>query len=74
VRHGGALILGKTDTVEFAAGGRKALTRNPFNPAHTPGGSSSGSRFSIRARQERTSSSHESLRCRMSEAASAAVS
>ena len=43
VRSSGALILGKTDTVEFAAGGRKALTRNPFNPAHTPGGSSSGS-------------------------------
>ena len=42
VRHTGALILGKTDTVEFAAGGRKALTRNPHNFAHTPGGSSSG--------------------------------
>jgi len=39
----GALILGKTDTVEFASGGRKALTRNPYNFAHTPGGSSSGS-------------------------------
>ncbi|MSP02468.1 MAG: amidase [Acetobacteraceae bacterium] len=43
VRGQGALILGKTDTVEFASGGRKALTRNPFNGAHTPGGSSSGS-------------------------------
>ncbi|HYC45660.1 MAG TPA: amidase [Burkholderiales bacterium] len=43
VRQSGALILGKTDTVEFAAGGRKALTRNPHNFAHTPGGSSSGS-------------------------------
>ena len=43
VRQCGALILGKTDTVEFAAGGRKALTRNPHNLAHTPGGSSSGS-------------------------------
>ncbi len=43
VRGSGALILGKTDTVEFASGGRKALTRNPYNPAHTPGGSSSGS-------------------------------
>lgn len=43
VRHSGGLILGKTDTVEFASGGRKALTRSPFNPAHTPGGSSSGS-------------------------------
>ncbi|MEJ1974813.1 MAG: amidase [Acetobacteraceae bacterium] len=43
VRHSGALILGKTDTVEFAGGGRKALTTHPMNPAHTPGGSSSGS-------------------------------
>jgi Asp-tRNA(Asn)/Glu-tRNA(Gln) amidotransferase A subunit family amidase len=43
VRHCGAVILGKTDTVEFAAAGRKALTRNPHNLAHTPGGSSSGS-------------------------------
>ena len=43
VRGSGALILGKTDTVEFASTGRKALTACPFNPAHTPGGSSSGS-------------------------------
>ena len=43
VRHCGGLILGKTDTVEFASGGRKALTRNPANLKHTPGGSSSGS-------------------------------
>jgi Asp-tRNA(Asn)/Glu-tRNA(Gln) amidotransferase A subunit family amidase len=43
VRGSGALILGKTDTVEFASSGRKALTTNPFNAAHTPGGSSSGS-------------------------------
>ena len=43
VRQCGALILGKTDTAEFATGGRKPLTRNPHNFAHTPGGSSSGS-------------------------------
>ncbi len=43
VRGCGGLILGKTDTVEFASGGRKALTTNPYHPAHTPGGSSSGS-------------------------------
>ena len=42
-RGSGALILGKTDTVEFASSGRKALTTNPYNPRHTPGGSSSGS-------------------------------
>lgn len=43
VRASGAVILGKTDTVEFAAAGRKAATRHPIDPAHTPGGSSSGS-------------------------------
>ncbi len=43
VRGSGGLILGKTDTVEFASSGRKALSTNPFNPKHTPGGSSSGS-------------------------------
>jgi Asp-tRNA(Asn)/Glu-tRNA(Gln) amidotransferase A subunit family amidase len=43
VRGSGSLILGKTDTVEFASMGRKALSRNPYNFAHTPGGSSSGS-------------------------------
>ncbi len=43
VRGSGAMILGKTDTVEFASSGRKALSTNPFNPKHTPGGSSSGS-------------------------------
>ncbi len=43
VRSSGGVILGKTDTVEFASGGRKALSRNPYNAAHTPGGSSSGS-------------------------------
>lgn len=39
----GAYSFGKTDTVEFAGGGRKALSRNPFDTARTPGGSSSGS-------------------------------
>ena len=43
LRASGALILGKTDTVEFAASGRKALTRNPYDLTRTPGGSSSGS-------------------------------
>lgn len=42
-RGAGGIVLGKTDTVEFASSGRKALTRNPHNPAHTPGGTSSGS-------------------------------
>ena len=43
VRGSGSLILGKTDTVEFASFGRKAVSTNPYNSAHTPGGSSSGS-------------------------------
>lgn len=42
-RQAGAVIIGKTETVEFAAGGRNPETRNPHNPAHGPGGSSNGS-------------------------------
>jgi Asp-tRNA(Asn)/Glu-tRNA(Gln) amidotransferase A subunit family amidase len=42
VRAAGAVILGKTVTCEFA-GLTPSVTRNPHNPAHTPGGSSSGS-------------------------------
>ncbi|SDV50790.1 amidase [Chitinasiproducens palmae] len=42
-RASGAVLLGKTDTVEFAAFGRRAATCNPHNLAHTAGGSSSGS-------------------------------
>jgi amidase len=41
-RAAGAIVLGKTVTTEFAAGS-PGKTRNPHNPAHTPGGSSSGS-------------------------------
>lgn len=47
LRSAGALILGKTDTVEYAATGRRALTRNPHNLAHTPGASSSGSAAAV---------------------------
>jgi Asp-tRNA(Asn)/Glu-tRNA(Gln) amidotransferase A subunit family amidase len=47
LRAAGALIFGKTATVEFAATGRRALTRNPHNLAHTPGGSSSGSAAAV---------------------------
>lgn len=42
LRAAGAVILGKTVTTEFACGG-PGPTRNPHNPEHTPGGSSSGS-------------------------------
>ena len=42
LRKGGAIILGKTVTTEFAMR-HPNKTRNPHNLAHTPGGSSSGS-------------------------------
>lgn len=42
VRAAGGIILGKTVTAEFA-GVAPGPTTNPYNPAHTPGGSSSGS-------------------------------
>jgi amidase len=42
VRAAGGIILGKTVTAEFA-GVAPGPTVNPYNPAHTPGGSSSGS-------------------------------
>jgi amidase len=42
LRAAGAVILGKTVTCEFA-GMTPGPTVNPHNPAHTPGGSSSGS-------------------------------
>ncbi len=45
-RNAGMVILGKTVTTEFAyfTPGR---TTNPHNPAHTPGGSSSGSAAAV---------------------------
>jgi Asp-tRNA(Asn)/Glu-tRNA(Gln) amidotransferase A subunit family amidase len=42
----GAIILGKTVTAEFA-GMTPGPTANPHNPAHTPGGSSSGSAAAV---------------------------
>src|SRR6185436_13437383 len=42
LREAGAVIMGKTVTVELAAF-HYARTRNPHNLAHTPAGSSSGS-------------------------------
>jgi len=48
LRASGAVILGKTVTTEcayFAPG----KTRNPHNPEHTPGGSSSGSAAAVAA-------------------------
>lgn len=48
LRAAGAIILGKTETVEFAAwGGRVAATANPHDLSRTPGGSSSGSAAAV---------------------------
>lgn len=48
LRAAGAVILGKTVTTEFAATA-PAGTRNPLDPARTPGGSSSGSAAAVAA-------------------------
>jgi Asp-tRNA(Asn)/Glu-tRNA(Gln) amidotransferase A subunit family amidase len=47
LRNAGAIVLGKTETVEFAAHGRPAPTRNPRDLSHTPSGSSSGSAAAV---------------------------
>jgi len=49
LRNAGAIMLGKTVTTEFACLD-PSHTKNPWNPAHTPGGSSSGSAVSVAAR------------------------
>lgn len=49
LRSAGAVILGKTVTTQFAATD-PGPTRNPWNLAHTPGGSSSGSAAAVAAR------------------------
>jgi len=48
LRAAGAVIMGKTVTTEFATR-HPGKTRNPHNPAHTPGGSSSGSPAAVAA-------------------------
>ena len=45
-RAAGAVVVGKTVTTEFAAF-HPGKTANPHNPAHTPGGSSSGSAAAV---------------------------
>jgi Asp-tRNA(Asn)/Glu-tRNA(Gln) amidotransferase A subunit family amidase len=45
-RGAGAILLGKTVTTEFA-NRHPGKTRNPHNPDHTPGGSSSGSAAAV---------------------------
>jgi Asp-tRNA(Asn)/Glu-tRNA(Gln) amidotransferase A subunit family amidase len=46
LRQAGCVLVGKTVTTEFAAG-FPSKTRNPHNPAHTPGGSSAGSAAAV---------------------------
>src|SRR5450432_3439542 len=45
-RAAGAVVIGKTVTTEFATF-HPGATTNPHNPAHTPGGSSSGSAAAV---------------------------
>ena len=49
LKKAGAMVLGKTVTTEFA-NGDPTPARNPWNLAHTPGGSSSGSAVAVGAR------------------------
>ena len=46
LREAGAVIVGKTETTDFACTD-PAATRNPWNLQHTPGGSSSGSAAAV---------------------------
>ncbi|WP_284752076.1 amidase [Arthrobacter sp. efr-133-R2A-120] len=48
LRRAGAVVMGKTVTTEFGYFA-PGPTRNPTNPAHTPGGSSSGSAAAVAA-------------------------
>jgi Asp-tRNA(Asn)/Glu-tRNA(Gln) amidotransferase A subunit family amidase len=48
LREAGCVILGKTVTSELG-GAHPGPTTNPFDPAHTPGGSSSGSAAAVGA-------------------------
>ena len=49
LKRAGAIVMGKTVTTEFAFFD-PSPTRNPWNNAHTPGGSSSGSAAGVAAR------------------------
>jgi Asp-tRNA(Asn)/Glu-tRNA(Gln) amidotransferase A subunit family amidase len=48
LRQAGGIVMGKTHTAVFAYK-TPAVTRNPRNPEHTPGGSSSGSAAAVAA-------------------------
>ena len=55
VKRAGAIVIGKTNTPEFAAGASTfnavfGATRNPWNPAYSPGGSTGGGAAALAAR------------------------
>ena len=50
MKRAGAIVMGKTVTTQFASGDPPP-TRNPWNAAHSPGGSSTGSAVGVAARQ-----------------------
>lgn len=50
LRSSGAVVLGKTKTVEFASLGRTPDTRNPWDLDRSPGGTSGGSAAAVAAR------------------------
>ncbi len=54
LKAAGAIVVGKTTTPEFGHKGittspLSGITRNPWNPAHTPGGSSGGASAAVAA-------------------------
>jgi aspartyl-tRNA(Asn)/glutamyl-tRNA(Gln) amidotransferase subunit A len=54
LREAGAVLFGKTRTPEFGCKGETnspqgGISRNPWNPAHTPGGSSGGAAAAVAA-------------------------
>lgn len=54
LREAGAVLLGKTTTPEFGCKGETnslltGISRNPWNTAHTPGGSSGGASAAVTA-------------------------
>ena len=50
LRSAGAVIVGKTHTHEFAYGISTPASGNPWNPQHSPGGSSGGSGAAVASR------------------------
>jgi amidase len=54
IRAGGFIVLGKTNTPEFGTtvvteSNLNGICRNPWNPSHTPGGSSGGAAAAVAA-------------------------